>query len=472
MNNIKRIAGNYLPTMPIILVYILQQTDYDVSRYLEKIRTSSNLNQIKKRGKLEKTNKVKLLLVLSYFIYTLVIFALLFAVVTKLYLLALIILLLLPFICIFGLIIPVIVANLLLNVVRKKDIKTATDYFANHKAIKIAVLGSYGKTSMKELLAKVLGSHYIVAATPGNQNIPISISRWASKLRGDEEILIFEYGESKPGDIATLARLTHPNYAFATGFAPNHLDGYKNTNILMADFQSITKFVSSANLFANKQMETVYASNGDIIYYSDTNIGGWEVKNTNVSINGLKFEIAAGKKSIKISSKLLGRHNIGPLAAVAVFAESLGVSIPQIETAIAKTQPYEHRMQPKQLHGAWLIDDTYNGNLEGFKAGLALLNELPAKRKIYVTPGLVEQGEETENVHIEIGRSIALCNPDIVVLMQNSVTNHMVKGLSEQNYKGSIKIETDPLAFYTNIDQFVANGDLVLMQNDWPDGYQ
>jgi len=88
-----------------------------------------------------------------------------------------------------------------------------------------------------------------------------------------------------------------------------------------------------------------------------------------------------------------------------------------------------------------------------------------------VTPGLVEQGSKTQEVHEEIGARIA-SSVDVVVLMQNSVTEYIKAGLKKRNFKGKLLEVSDPLQFYTNLDQFVAAGDIVLMQNDWTDNYQ
>jgi UDP-N-acetylmuramyl pentapeptide synthase len=100
-----------------------------------------------------------------------------------------------------------------------------------------------------------------------------------------------------------------------------------------------------------------------------------------------------------------------------------------------------------------------------------LLKDLEATRKIYVTPGLVDQGEEKASVHHDIGRLIADARPDMVVLMQNSATGYIQGGLKDAGFKGEIRIETDPLQFYSNLNHFVAHGDLVVMQNDWTDNY-
>jgi UDP-N-acetylmuramoyl-tripeptide--D-alanyl-D-alanine ligase len=133
--------------------------------------------------------------------------------------------------------------------------------------------------------------------------------------------------------------------------------------------------------------------------------------------------------------------------------------------------PFEHRMQPRNVSGATVIDDTYNGNIDGMQAGLRMLKDMPGSRKIYVTPGLVDQGKETKRVHRDLGVSIAKVKPHIVVLMHNSVTKYIVGGMRAEGYKGELRVENDPLKFYTNLDNFIAAGDVVLLQNDWTDNY-
>jgi UDP-N-acetylmuramyl pentapeptide synthase len=152
------------------------------------------------------------------------------------------------------------------------------------------------------------------------------------------------------------------------------------------------------------------------------------------------------------------------------IADSVGISIPDIYEGVKRTKPFEHRMHPRHLHGAWLIDDTYNGNSEEVKVGLTLLKSLDAKRRVYVTPGLVEQGNKTREIHEEIGRQIAEV-ADVVVLMKNSVTDYISDGLLDGKYKGRLLVVDDPLEFYNNIDHFIASGDVVLMQNDWTDNF-
>ncbi|MET0779285.1 MAG: cyanophycin synthetase, partial [Candidatus Saccharimonadales bacterium] len=205
--------------------------------------------------------------------------------------------------------------------------------------------------------------------------------------------------------------------------------------------------------------------------YGEKNALGWKIHGVRVNLDGTHFTMQKGKHKLELYSGLLGRHQVGPLALVAALAHEFGLTSKQIAEGVGKTMPFEHRMQPYVLGGAWIIDDTYNGNIEGIRVGTQLLKDLPAKRKIYVTPGLVDQGGDSTAIHEEMGRLIAMAKPDMVVLMKHSVTPAIQRGLETAGYAGELLIETDPLNFYNNLSLFVATGDLVVMQNDWPDNY-
>jgi UDP-N-acetylmuramoyl-tripeptide--D-alanyl-D-alanine ligase len=368
-------------------------------------------------------------------------------------------------------ILPLILGNILiikpLNFVK---IHSSKNIFANHPAIKIAIAGSYGKTTMKEILLTVLSEGKKVKATPANKNVSISHALFAKKLTGDEEILIIEYGEGAPGDIARFAKKTHPNVGIVTGLAPAHLDRYKTLQAAGKDIFSLADYLKGQDFYVNSESKAIQPFlNSHMRAFTANGIDNWQVKDIKISIEGLSFSLGDKELKLRIKSQLLGRHQIAPLVLAAYLGHVYGLTNKQIETGIGKIEPFEHRMKPYQLSGAWIIDDTYNGNIEGMKAGLALLSELDSNRKIYITPGLVDQGWESSEIHQELGKAIAEANPDMVVLMKHSATDDIVKGLD--GFKGHLVIEEDPLDFYNNLGKFVAAGDLVLMQNDWPDNY-
>jgi UDP-N-acetylmuramoyl-tripeptide--D-alanyl-D-alanine ligase len=303
-------------------------------------------------------------------------------------------------------------------------------------------------------------------------NVSISHARFAARLKGDEEVLIIEYGEGEPGDVGRFAAITRPTHAIVTGIAPAHLDKYKTLHAAAKDIFSVGDTVPSGHVYVNGESPDAlpFVQKGHNLY-DQKHVLGWKISGVSVGLEGTRFTMQRGSDKLVLHSALVGRHQVGPLALVAALAHELGLTKQQIETGVGKTAPFEHRMQPYALGGAWIIDDTYNGNLEGVRAGTQLLKDLNAQRKIYVTPGLVDQGKDTGKIHETMGRLIAEAQPDMVVLMQHSVTPFIQHGLAAGGYKGELLIETDPLNFYNNLSLFVAAGDLLVMQNDWPDNY-
>jgi len=476
----KSLLSMYKPAFAIALVYMLQNVEYRPGPYLAWFWRTQNFNTVMKRRSLDRTVPARLLLAAlrsGMFLQCAVGIGL----VVQWFLIGLpagwqiglALILLYPIVWAHLVTIPLALGDWL--VVRPKQsrlLRSTEKTFAGHSAVRIAVLGSYGKTTMKELLRTVLSEGKKVAATPANKNVSISHARYARGLDGDEDILVIEYGEGKPGDVRRFARHTHPTHAIITGLAPAHLDRYKNMANVAKDLFSIRDSVDTKQIYVNVETDDItgYVADGMQGFYSGGALG-WKVEAIKLAADKTSFTISKGKQKLKLMSGLIGRHNVGPLAFVAAFALELGLSVEQVEAGLAKTMPFEHRMQPRTMNGATLIDDTYNGNLQGIRVGTALLGELQARRKWYVTPGLVDQGADSNKIHYQMGELIAAAKPDVVVLMANSAQPHIAKGLAAGGFGGELRIERDPLQFYTTLPHFVAAGDLILMQNDWTDNY-
>jgi UDP-N-acetylmuramoyl-tripeptide--D-alanyl-D-alanine ligase len=461
---------------PTVIVYMLQSTEYEPEAYIKWLLTVNNFNRVIYRKNLVKTRSARALLGFLRLAILAQVIAGLHLILTagsrrENLLLGCLVIIAAPIVWAYLVVIPLLLGRwFIIKPSNWLKIRASRKIFAEHPGVKIAVAGSYGKTSMKEMLQTVISEGKKTAATPANKNVPISHALFARKLAGDEEVLIIEYGEGAPGDVRRFAKTTRPNIAVITGLAPAHLDKYKTLKRAGEDIFSVAGFVGPDNTYVNGESpdSKPFIKPGEMVYGAH-GIAGWKVTELKMDIKGLRFNLTNGKHNLKIKTNLLGRHQIGPLAAVAALAHRLCMDIKDIEAGLSKIEPFEHRMSPYQLSGAWIIDDTYNGNIEGVKAGLELLKDLPAKRKIYITPGLVDQGRDSAAIHRRLGEAIKAAAPDQVVLMKHSVTKDIIKGLD--GYGGQLIIEDDPLDFYNNLDKFVAAGDLVLMQNDWPDNY-
>lgn len=471
----------YLPQYPSVLAYMLQSTEYRVGPYLRWYWRTQDFSKVANRRQLEPTTAATALLaVLRCGMLLQILVGLLFIYlwhwqgVAGGWAFGLAFILAYPVVWAHLIVVPLLLARFLIIEPRQRyQVLQSEQVFRKHKGAKIAIVGSYGKTTMKEILRTVLGEAKNVAATPANRNVAVSHAQFAKTLSGEEDILLIEYGEGAPGDVDRFARITHPTHAVITGVAAAHLDRYKTVEAAGQDIFSVTSRVKPpSQVYVNSESSVAHAFlKPEFQRYDQHGALGWKVDGVIVTLNGLSFRLHKGKHELRLKSGLIGRHNLGPLSLASALAHDFAVADKAIVRGVSQTQPFEHRMQPYQLHGAWIIDDTYNGNLEGIRAGTALLKELSAKRKLYVTPGLVDQGDDTAAIHEEVGRLIAASGADVVILMHNSVTTFIQRGLSVAKFNGELKVERDPLTFYTNLGQFVAAGDVVLMQNDWPDNY-
>ena len=477
---IKQFISMYFPSYPMVLVYMLQSTEYQVKPYRKWLWRTKDFSDVMQRRKLQQTKAARALLGVVYLGVLLQISAGVALIQNGLsgdiaggVAFGAALILAYPIIWAYLLVVPLLLGRWFVTMPADyQRIAAAERIFAGHPGVKIAVAGSYGKTTMKELLNTVLSEGLKVAATPANKNVSASHAIFAQGLTGHEDAVIIEYGEGAPGDVARFARYTHPTHAVITGVTPAHLDRYKTLQAAGEDIFSVAEFLDGKQVFVNNESGDARPFLKPEYELFDTKGAlGWKVSHIDVNIEGTSFKLTKGKHKLTLSSGLLGEHQVGFLAFVAAMGLRLGLTAEQVKAGIAKTQPFEHRMQPYQLGKAWIIDDTYNGNLEGVRAGTKLLQRLKAKRKIYVTPGLVDQGPETERVHVQMGELIAEAKPEIVVLMKNSTTSYMKRGLQQADFKGEVRIEHHPLDFYTNLAHFVANGDLVHKQNDWTDNY-
>jgi UDP-N-acetylmuramoyl-tripeptide--D-alanyl-D-alanine ligase len=455
------------------LLYMLQQTEYNIGDYFAWTHRIKDFRDVQKRQTLVITRKIQLLflaLVAFVFVYMAAIFTAA-VIINELwfYVAALILILLLPIVAQYEIVVPLVIGDLLIKKpLAKKRIVQAKAILARHGGHKIAIAGSYGKTTAKSVLEAVLSGGKKVAATPGNINQPLGFAKFIAGLDGDEDILIFEFGEYRPGDIAEMCEFIKPDAGFITGINDAHLENFKTQDALVADILDLQKYLGEKPLYLNGDSELLrkYDTKHSTLY-SQRGLENISVKN--VAITAMNTTFTLGK--LTVTSGLLGRHNIGVVAASVDYAERLGLSDTEIQKGVATLRPFAHRMQPRVVNGATVIDDTYNGNLDGFRAGIELLKELPAKRKIYVTPGLVEQGAKTEENHQIIANLLTGAKFDKVVLMKNSATDIITKELQKNDYKGEVMTVDDPLTFYENLASFVATGDVVLMQNDWTDNY-
>lgn len=485
---IKNLFTRYHPQYVRALIYMLQANEYYPFEYLAWYHRTSDFSNIEKRKHLVYTTKAILLSAFAWI-------SLVWSFVTSAYvayatgvpgiIAAIVGFVISPFIVPYMLFLLIIFLNFAQKPIEAYIIAKAKKKLEKHPAIKIGIAGSFGKTSMREILKAVLSEGKRVAAPGGSHNTPLAIARFVDSLNGSEEVLVFEFGEYYPGDIRKLCQLVQPDWGVVTGVNEAHLERFgtlkKATDTIFELVHYLDKKQPSVQHGSASRGSPIYVNAEGVssqthdstsqIRYGRLGADTWKVESSSTNIEGTTIDFWHEGRQIRVHSKILGLHSVGPLAAAADIASKIGLTDGQIQRGLSKTQSFDHRMQPRVDGGVIWIDDSYNGNPDGAAAAIEFLKTLQGRRRWYVTPGLVEMGSRKEEIHREMGRKIAEAGIEKVVLIRDSVTPFIEEGLKAAQYVGDIVwFDYGPTAFNA-LPKMAVDGDVILIQNDWPDQY-
>jgi len=358
----------------------------------------------------------------------------------------------------------------------------ASKKLKKHNLIKIGITGSYGKTSVKNILHTILSEKYSVLTTPKSYNTINGLSMTIKNNNlSKHDVFIMEMGAKKKGEIKSLCKYFKPQYGILTSIGKQHLESFKSIDNIIKTKSELQKNLSEDsfmvfncdneyvnNLYLNygKKKLSVGVINGECV--DDCTYGLFAVIKK-LSSCGSVFDIYyKGKFKCNVSTDLCGEHNILNIILAVGIAIKLGLDTNQIVNGILKLKPVESRMQPIELDsGAIIINNGYNSNPSSAEASLKLLKLYSDKCKIVITPGFVEMGKEQFDLNYNFGKLISLIADECYVV--NKVNRDaIVKGLKDSNFNKSIVI-VDKFK-QINFNNFTAN-DVILIENDLPDNY-
>ncbi|MBO5852548.1 MAG: UDP-N-acetylmuramoyl-tripeptide--D-alanyl-D-alanine ligase [Clostridia bacterium] len=340
----------------------------------------------------------------------------------------------------------------------------------------IGITGSFGKTSTKYILSRILSEKYNVLHTPESFNTPMGVVRTIREsLRADTEIFVCEMGAKNVGDIKEICDIVHPDHALITSVGAQHLETFKTVeNVFKTKFELYDAVKAKDGLvFANGDNKII-SDNADktVILYSTDNKTKYYAENINASRHGATFDIVLDKTKISVTTKLLGRHNVLNIVGAAALAFNLGVEPDDIAFAISRLNPTEHRLEMKgSVKGSLLIDDAYNANPEGCLEAVNVLNSFSGMKKVIITPGLVELGEKEFECNKDLGRAAALVC-DKIIFVGKKRSEPLVQGAQETNFSpDDMYIASSFMEAMEIYSTFADENTVVLLENDLPDNY-
>lgn len=474
------------------LLYIFQSEHYDRMRFLKFAYSHVfSWHKLSDRGSIDWTLRAKILMFLSvsFFVIDFFIFRFFIEITPEnfLFLSAFIIsgILFFP----IYLVLADVIFSPLLHYKKQKIFTQAEKILGKYKKRKLQVIGitgSFGKTSLKNILTKIMETQFSVMTIPGNINTDLGVANYLiaheSELE-NSDFLVVEMGAFTTGEIQSICDVVHPEYSFLTAIAPVHLERFGSIeNTAKAKFElpnSTSKITYLNNRNKNIQKFFQQYAAGAPIYRAHDLCG--RDKSTPLLIENICFlpefsGISFVYKNTEFSTKLISEYIFEFFEMIFPFAENLKISPENIQKGIANIDYTPHRLQviKNKNTGVTVIDDSYNGNFSGFQAGLKTLSRASG-RKIVLTPGIVELGDLSEKIHKKLAK-VYLEEVDLLLLIENSNTRIIQKFLDTNTSEISGKKRTytmysDVHTAHADLGNIVKKGDTILFQNDLSDNY-
>ena len=364
------------------------------------------------------------------------------------------------------------------RLIRRYYLRLAVNKLANSSVVKIGITGSYGKTSVKEILKTILSQKYRVLATPASFNTPLGIARTVKFLDSTHDVFIAEMGAREKGDIKELAKMVRPAYGVITGVNNQHLETFGSIeNTIETKYELFENLADGGvGIFSadNENSRALFDRYDGEKYLVGITAEDGLVTATDVKtdVKGMEFTLnVKGEEPIRCSTVLLGTHSVKNICLAVAVAYKLGMSLSEIALGINRIQSIGHRLElmPNNKNIV-IIDDSYNSNEAGTVAAMEVLDTFKG-RKIVLTPGLVELGKAENLANFNLGKILAK-HADIVIVVGKHNAEMLINGLKEGGMpRENIKFAKSLNKGNALLNEIVEEGDVVLFENDLPDNY-
>jgi UDP-N-acetylmuramoyl-tripeptide--D-alanyl-D-alanine ligase len=332
----------------------------------------------------------------------------------------------------------------------------------------IAITGSNGKTTTKEILVHMIKGHSSVHYNEKNYNNIIGVSKSILAIEGKPDFCVFELGTNARGEIKKLTETTNPDASLITNINPSHLEGLKTLEGILEeklDLFYLTKeggkiivnaddpYIMPRCKDVKNRVPLTYSMMSDASFHLnvDKNLG-WE---------GARIAISFPDDLLVTRTSLLGRHNLYNILAASSLAYSVGIDKERIGNAIETFTSFDKRFKPiVTKKGFAVIDDTYNANPSSMEWAIKTLIELPSEgKRIVILGDMRELGEKSPEYHRELGRFLKSSNVPVIALIGQEMKETYGELGAE---RAKLFQDKGPLIDY--ITEQVKKGDTVLVK--------
>jgi UDP-N-acetylmuramoyl-tripeptide--D-alanyl-D-alanine ligase len=351
----------------------------------------------------------------------------------------------------------------------------ASAYLSQFKLHRLAVTGSVGKTSTKEMTARILSTKYNTVFTQGNLNTHLGLCLTAFLADERTQAIVFEMGMDRSGEIGEYCRWVLPEIAIITNVGTAHLEKLGTREAIAAAKLEIAREFGEENILVFN-CDSDYLSLEEVrqavgrpcilcpvgesaeALYRISDISDFAEKGM-----GFRLSVPGEGRSEYFQLPLIGTHNALNAALAVAAGGFLGVSMSQAKEALSAMEASDRHLQLEVLGEITLIDDTYNAGPDSMRAALDTLAALPGKRKMAVLADILELGSYEKEGHLEVGRYAAFKKVDVLVAIGKNA-KYYAKGASEaQSGMGIFHYDTKEEALL-HVPAMMKAGDVILVK--------
>lgn len=370
------------------------------------------------------------------------------------------------------------ITNPIEKAIKESYVKDAMNMLsARPDLIRIGITGSYGKTSVKNIVHALVSEEYYAYMTPHSYNnlmgLTLSIR---TELKPLHQIFIAEMGADHVGEIERLSKFIQPSMAIITAVGPQHLSTFgTQENILKEKLRLVENlpFHGIAILnYDNALIRSYQIQNPCTVITYGIHEKDVDVRATHITYakTGSHFTVVMKDTSYEVETILLGEHNV--LNILSAIAAATALHIPQAEiiTAIKRLRYVEHRLEVRNMGLYHLLDDAYNSNPSGAKYALDVLAQMEGTRFL-LTPGFLDLGDKKAEAHCTYAKQMMSC-ADVIILIGPTQTRDIYDTLLKEGYPlDHLHMTSTTKEAFTLLHKLVKKGDTALIENDLPDAF-
>lgn len=331
----------------------------------------------------------------------------------------------------------------------------------------IALTGSAGKTTTKELIAAILQSKYKVLKNIKTENNHIGVPLTLFKLNHSHEVAVLEMGTNQKGDIRWLTKVAEPTMAIYTNVGDSHLEGLKSRSGVFKEKSDLLKYMPSPKrvIFNADDPYLRNVAKGQYvaekISYGIKKRANFRVEQVEM-LNDCAIEFRVQKRKFVINTP--AQHNLYNALAAISSGRYLKVSYNNIKDSLKNFKFDSSRLQIKKIGRSWLIDDTYNANPISFQSAVQTLSDFSMKgKKVIVCADMLELGRQSRKHHESMGSMIAASQIDLIFTFGNH-SKYLQQSVKRQNDSIHAVHKQSLSDIYKGLRQYCEPGDMILVK--------